>query len=257
MQSFKTQGIVLKGSNFGEADKILTIFTERFGKIKVIAKGIRKIKSHLAGALEPFILSDLQLHEGKTFYIVTGASIVEDFPKIKGDINQIAKAFFVGELIDNFASESERLIEIFALFLATLKELNGPNRPVILQAFQLKLVEAAGFKPELYHCLHCKKEIVPNQNFWDDQEGGLICFACHTQTHHGFPVTDQFIKLMHFFERSDLSEIRRMNISEQLGAEMEKNLENYLHHLLEKELKSSRFIKLLHNEKHKDNKCEE
>ena len=85
MHSSKASGIIIKRSNFAEADRILTILTDRLGKIKAIAKGVRKTRSHLAGSLEPYMLVDLQLHEGKTFYIVTGAEIMEEYQNIHSD----------------------------------------------------------------------------------------------------------------------------------------------------------------------------
>lgn len=244
IHSIKTLGIVLKGSNFGEADKILTIFTERLGKVKVIAKGVRKIKSHLAGALEPFQLVNLQLHEGKTFYTVTGAVIKEEFPGISSDLSKTAKAFFIGELVDRFVEENEKSEGIFGLFAETLREVSKCLPGPLIQAFELKIIKLAGFKPELNSCLHCKEKITPGNNFWDREEGGIICGNCQRKFHHGHLISDETIKALRFFEQQKFSEISRLRISGQF-CEIEKVLDEYVQGILERELKSKSFLDMV------------
>ncbi len=241
--SIKTQGIVLKGTNFGEADRILTIFTESLGKIKVMAKGLKKIKSHLAGSLEPFILSNLLLHEGKTFYTISGASIVESFNNIHSDLNKVARAFFFGELIDHFVEERQVSPEIFHLFRDSLDETERDIAGPLIQAFELKIIEASGFKPELYDCVHCKEKITPVDNYWDGDEGGVICRSCNDKYHHGRAVSDQVIKLFRFIQNNNSREIARLAIAPEIEAEADRILDVFLRTILERELKSQSFLK--------------
>lgn len=245
MHSIKTSGIVLKGTNFGEADKILTIFTERLGKVKVLARGVRKIKSHLAGALEPFILSNLLLHEGKTFYSISGAEIVESFSTIHDDIEKIARVFFLGELIDNFISSEEKSTDIFELFLSTLRSLENNSKDILLLTFQLKIIEAAGYKPVLFDCVHCKQKIEPGNNFWDNLEGGIICQKCQNKFHHGKEISDNAIKLLRFIEKNNFNEIDRLKDDQNIRLEVELILKKYIGNILEKELKSESFLKMI------------
>jgi DNA repair protein RecO (recombination protein O) len=245
MQSLKTSGIVLKGTNFGEADRILTILTERLGKVKVLAKGIRKIKSHLAGSLEPFMVVDLQLCEGKTFYHITGASIVNDFPNLHSDLQKMAQAFFLGEMADKFLPEGERVSEAFFLLSKALFSLESSSRLLMIRAFQLKILETSGFKPELYSCVHCKEKITPGNNFWDSVEGGIICKNCQGEIHHGMEIKDETIKLFRFIEQNEFNNIDRLKLSRESEEEAENLLSNYLKNILERELKSEKFLKML------------
>ncbi len=245
MATYKTKGIVLRGINFGEADKILTVFTERFGKVKVIAKGIRKIKSHLAGSLEPFMLLDLQFYEGKTFYTVTGARIENDFSNIHTDIRKTAQAFFLGELIDKFLQEEQRLNDVFALFVSSLESLEKTDRLIFVRAFELKLIEALGFKPELYNCIHCKEKITPEKNFWDAIEGGIICENCQGKFHHGHTISDETIKLLRFIEKNDFARINLLKFGGEVQYEAEELLAKYIQNILEQELKSKKFLKMV------------
>lgn len=245
MASVKTFGIVLKGTNFGEADKILTILTERLGKVKAIAKGVRKMKSHLAGSLEPFMLVDLQLHEGRTFHIVTGARIKNDFPEIHTDLGKIAKAFFLGELVDKFVAENHPVPDIFELLKQALAFLEYNNRDLTIRAFELKIIEAAGFNPELFECVHCKENISAGENFWDDVEGGVICGGCQAKIHHGKEIDDETIKLFRFIVQNEYKKINLLKLNPKTEMEAENILSEYIRNILEKDLKSQRFLKMI------------
>lgn len=239
----KTEGIVIKRTNFGEADRILTILTERFGKIKVIAKGVRKISSRLAGSLEPFMLLDLQLHEGKTFYIVTGAVIKNEFINVHTELKKTSEAFYIAELIDKFVEENQHLSGLFELFFKALKSIEDKKTDFYLRVFELKLIEKAGFYPELRACIHCRKKLTPSDNFWDSIEGGVICQDCQERFRHGQKITDQLIKLFRFIERENVEKIENLKISENLKQEAEEILTDYIKSILEKELKSKKFMK--------------
>ena len=245
MNSYKTLGIVLKGTNFSEADKILTIFTERFGKIKVIAKGIRKIKSHMAGALEPFQLVQMQLHEGKTFFIVTGAVIEQEFADLHNDLAKIAKAFFLGEVTDRFIEENHKNGEIFSLLLSALNEIDKNLPGPLIQAFQLKIVEAAGFKPELSEGIRCKTKLPLGNNFWEIAEGGVLCAECNQKTGRGRAILDEMIKLFRFITENNFATISKLKLSTSLELEAGDILSSYIESILERELKSQKFMKML------------
>ena len=238
MASNKTMGIVLRGTNFGEADKILTVLTERFGKIKVMAKGVRKIRSHLAGALEPFVLSDLMLHEGKTFQIVAGAAIVNSFPSLHTDLKGISKAFYVGEIADKLVPENQKLPEIFDLLKIVFESLEAEASSLVIRAFELKIMIASGFQPELYSCVHCKAKVKPGNNYWDGVEGGLICEECQRRERHGREISDEAIKLLRFFEKRTFEESTRLVVKSEASKEVETVLGDYLTQVLERELKS-------------------
>lgn len=242
--NLKTEGIVIKRMNLGEADKILTIFTERFGKIKAISKGVRKIKSHLAGSLEPFMLVDFELYEGKTFYTITGACIKEDNENIHLDLVKISQAYYIAELIDRFFEERERSISAFSLLNEALGAINNSNKKIIIKAYCLKLLIIAGFQPELYNCVHCKRKILQTEQIhWDQTEGGVICLDCQKTFHHGKEVSKELIKLFRFFEGHPFSEIQKLKISTSLENESELIISNYIQGILEdKILKSKNFM---------------
>lgn len=245
MQSLKTQGIIIRRSNFSEADRILTILTANLGKIKAIAKGSRKILSKLGGSLEPYMLVGLQLHEGKTFYVVTGASIIKEYKNIHSDIKKTAEAYFVGELIDKFLGEnqkSEELLELAELVLDAIEE-NKKNLTIL--AFELKIVEVSGFKPELIDCLHCKEKLFAGDNFWDHIEGGIICKICQQKTHHGHKISDRAIKVLRFIEQNSFKNIAKLKLDQKTESEVDKILLEYIKSILERDINSREFLNLV------------
>lgn len=240
--SHNTQGIIIKRTNLGEADRILTIFTERFGKIKAIAKGVRKRKSRLAGYLEPYMLIDLQVHEGKTFYIITGAGIVNGYPILRSDLKRLSEVYYAAELLNEITKEDESHQNIFDLFVEMLNILEKSYDPLILKYFELKLIEFSGFKPELYNCVHCKKRLCPGQNYWDLTEGGVTCADCQSKTKHGKSISDDAIKLLRLIETSDFGHLRQIKAAEKIKIELGRILSNYIENILEKKLKSTSFL---------------
>ncbi|OGD65793.1 DNA repair protein RecO [Candidatus Berkelbacteria bacterium RIFOXYA2_FULL_43_10] len=240
---YKTSGIVLKRKNFGEADRVLTILTERFGKISAIAKGSRKIKAKLLGHLEPFTQVNFQFHEGRNFYIVTSADIVHNFENIHNDYQKTTRAFYLGELCDKFLESDEKNIEVYRLLSSALEYLEDNNVDLMLRFFELKIIEASGFKPALRECVHCRKILTAGSNFWDQSEGGIICSDCQKKFQHGKKISDGVIKLLRVIEEKDIENATKIKQDNKIEAETEEILDLYIKNILERELKSKRMMK--------------
>lgn len=147
---FRIEGIVIKRKNFGEADKLLTIFTKNHGKIKVIAKGVRKIKSKKAPHLELFNYISAFVSVGKTFNIITEVITKQSFPNFKKDLERLIYAYQIIEEIDSVCPEQEPHNDIFGLLRQTLTDLDeGQYQPEKLtEIFTRKLLEGLGFLPQ-------------------------------------------------------------------------------------------------------------
>lgn len=130
MRLYKTEGIVIKKTNFGEADRILTVLTPQYGKIKVLAKGVRKINSRRSGHLELFHKSTLGLYEGKTFDIVIEAVRVPGYSFLERELVSISYAFYVCEIVDLLVPELQEQTEVFYLIESCLAKLAEAKKPV-------------------------------------------------------------------------------------------------------------------------------
>ncbi len=147
MSSYKTEGVILKRTNYGEADRILTIYTKHYGKIKTIAKGVRKITSRKGGNVELFNHCVLFLAEGRNLDIVTEAQVVNSFSKLKKDLRKTAAAFYLVELVDQLTPDRQVNRQVFNLLVGTLGELSAKRSELsaTTRNFEIELLRLLGF----------------------------------------------------------------------------------------------------------------
>ncbi|MGB9911182.1 MAG: DNA repair protein RecO [Microgenomates group bacterium] len=142
---YKTQGIILKRKNYGEIDRILTIFTLNYGKIKVLAKGVRKITSKRAGNLETFNFCRFLIRKGKTFDILSEVEVLDNFSSWRKNINKVKLAYYFCELVDKFTPEGEKNEKIFNLLKNSLKLLEKNEEEKLKKEFEEKILLFSGF----------------------------------------------------------------------------------------------------------------
>lgn len=145
MPGFKTEGIILKRRNFGEADRILTIFTLHKGKLSVIAKGVRRITSRRAGNVELLNRATLYLYQGKGMPVLTEAESLETYPKLKTDLTLSTYSYHLIELIDKLTAENQESRIIYEHLVNVLKRLERNPRQILIRAFETKLLSSLGF----------------------------------------------------------------------------------------------------------------
>jgi len=153
MRSYKTEGIVLRRTNIGEADRILTVFTQKYGKIQAKAPGVRRITSKRSAHIELLNYSTLALYKSSRSQlpIVIEAQTLENYALIKKDLKKIGLAFYICELVNNFCPENQENHKIFHLIKNTLLVLeNSLSSNFIIDSFEKKLLEFLGFTPKLY-----------------------------------------------------------------------------------------------------------
>jgi DNA repair protein RecO (recombination protein O) len=144
MPAYTTPGLILKRTNFGEADRMITSLTQRFGKISIVARGVRRIKSRRAGNIEVLNVAKLHLFHSRG-YTLTEAEAIETFPKIKANLTLSTTAFHVIELIDRLVPEGQKNENLFELAVTALKLLQQHPRQIFIRAFEVKLLGILGF----------------------------------------------------------------------------------------------------------------
>lgn len=144
MPAVTTEGLILKRSNFGEADRVLTVLTDRFGKISVIARGVRKITSRRAGNIELLNRVKLHLFKAKN-YTLSEAESIETFEKLKGNLALSTTAFHIIELVDRLVPEDSKNVQLYELAVSVLQILEKNPRQIFVRAFEVKLLTLLGF----------------------------------------------------------------------------------------------------------------
>jgi DNA repair protein RecO (recombination protein O) len=178
MALYREQGIVLRTYKLGEADRILNLMTQGRGKVRAVAKGIRKTKSRMGGRLEPFSHVELELYEGRSLDIVTQAELITPFAEVRADFARSAAGSTMVEAADLLAQERERSNPLFLLLLDGLRALARPDPEpaLVLDAYLLRLAGVAGYHPFLDACAGCG---APGAHrVFHIAAGGVLCDGC-------------------------------------------------------------------------------
>ncbi|MBM3205899.1 DNA repair protein RecO [Candidatus Shapirobacteria bacterium] len=144
-KTYKTEGIVLKRINYGEADRILTIFTKHYGKIRVMAKGVRKLQSRKAGSLELFNHATIFLVKGKNLDLVTEAQVVNLFKSWRRDLIKVGLAYYFCELVDKLTPDNQPQTAVFNLLKEALDKINSETPSILVRNFEEQLLDELGF----------------------------------------------------------------------------------------------------------------
>jgi len=242
MATYKTKGIVLKRKDVGEADKIITVFSDRYGKIIARAKGVRKILSKNGGSIELFILADFVFAEGKNFDILVGASIINSFKNIRNNLKKTAIAYYFVELVDKLTSEKEGSNKIFGLLLESFSFLDSKKEKLLIYPyFELNLLSYLGYFPQLEKCVHCHKEINSEINYFSNHLGGIVCPNCQNFK-NPHKISQNALKTLRVILKYDFGFLNKIKINEEIQKEVKFIVENFLKHVAEKEFKSPKFI---------------
>jgi DNA repair protein RecO (recombination protein O) len=178
----KTEAVVLRSLRYGEADRILHLYTPHRGRIGAIAKGVRRARSRFGGRLEPFFRLQMELHEGRgELLTVTGAQTVDGHPQLRGDAGALDAAARACDAVGRLFETSEPHPGVFHLLcrqLLLLDERAGSGEPVWAGAlaFRMKLLLAAGLAPQLGACASCGES--EHLTGFSGAAGGVVCSAC-------------------------------------------------------------------------------
>ena len=170
---YRDHGIVLRTHKLGEADRIVSLVTERHGKVRAVAKGVRKTKSRFGARLEPPSHVALQLYEGRELDVITQAESVDHFRHIRADLDRLGSAVAMLEAVDQLAQEREANPALYRMLLGALRALAAANSPLVVAGFYWKVLALEGFRPEVERCVVCGSdgELVA----FDLGEGGAVC----------------------------------------------------------------------------------
>lgn len=248
-RTIRTNAVILRHQEMGEADRLLTLFTEQTGKVRAIAKGVRKVRSRKAGHLEPFTYSNIQFAKGRELFIITQAETINAFLPLRQTLIGLGQAAYVIELVDRFTYEDEENSAIFWLIVRTLGRLeNQSDTNLVLRYFEMRLLDLLGFRPELHKCVSCKRDIVAEDQFFSAERGGIVCNRCNINQPGIRPVSVGALRYFRHFQRSSFEDAKKAEPSIKIHTEMEILMNHYLTYLLERNLNTPAFIRKIKSE---------
>jgi len=180
---YRTLGLIIKKQDRGEADQVFTVYTKDFGKLEILGKAIRKIKSKLRGGAELFYLSEVEFIQGKIFKTLTDATLINRFPLLRSELERLKTAYKIAELSDRILEGEEQDENIWELLNEVFQKLNNsepavPNLQLVYYYFLWNLLSILGYQPELYRCSVCQHKLSPAKLYFVPKEGGIICASC-------------------------------------------------------------------------------
>ncbi|MFN2153617.1 MAG: DNA repair protein RecO [Anaerolineae bacterium] len=253
---YRTEAVVLRRRDLGEADRILTLYTPRQGKLNAIAKGVRKPSSRKAGHVELFMHSQLLVARGRNLDIITQAEALHTFRALREDLERVTYAHYVVELLDRFTSEGAENQPAFRLLVETLGQLcQVEDLLLTVRYYELRLLALEGYQPQLFRCLGCGDLIQPVTNYFDPEQGGVLCPRCGEGLigRPGLPsrirpVAVNTLKVLRYLQTHEYAEISRLRLKTSTHRDMEVLMLHYMTYILERNLKSVDFIRRLRQE---------
>jgi len=243
---YKTEGIVLRSSEFQDADKIVTILSKNNGKIMAIAKGVRKTKSKFGSSIENLTCANFLMYKGRNLDIINQSQIIDSFFRTSRDLNKYALAINAAEVINKLTIEREVNVSLYMLFKQLLIHLKTAKDPMLLAlSYKWKVLHNIGYKPSLSHCYICgKKNEGSKALFFRIADGGVTCNQCAIRDKSEYlKITEYFTRLLRRIFITPLSLISKASIPIERIKELENLTNIYLNYYSDNIFKSERFLK--------------
>jgi len=214
---YKYTGIILNKKDVGETDRIYTIYTLESGKIRVLAKSVRKANAKLAGFLENFNLTEIFTAKSQGIGKITGSLVINNFSEVKNNFEAIRDVFNSIELLNKMIKEESGDQKIFKLlqeYLETMNEVakknNQDKNEIVSLGFAFKFFEELGYKIEVGSCAFCQEKIKEGNNFFDPEQGGIVCEKCLSNLKTRIRANANTIKILRIFFRNRLGSLIKL-----------------------------------------------
>ena len=250
---YKTEAVVVGQSPIGEADRVVTLLSPERGKIRAVAKGVRRSAGKLTGHLELLSTVSVSIAEGRNLDIVTEAQCTRTLTSLRGDLDRVAAAMYAAELADAFSVPQEGvgrdpgIRRIYDLVTETLSRLNGggPARELV-SCYGVLLLSAAGLAPELMACVECGGSLARTDHALSASAGGIVCPRCVA----GAPgpmltVSVSAVKVLRHYAEAGLAGAESLRVPPAVSAEIARVLDAHLRHHLDRDPRSAGFLRSL------------
>lgn len=218
----RTLGFVIKKRNFSESDQILTIYTKEFGKLRILGKALRKIKSKLRSGIPLFCLSEVEFIQGKRQKILTDAFPRNRFEHIREDLRKLKVAYEIADKLDNLVAGEQKDQDLWELLREVFNKLNISRSEVpvsklkiIYYYFLWNLLSILGYRPELHQCLVCRKKLAPKDLRFSSTQGGVVHGDCLSKSGQAQKISPEIVKVLRLFLSKDWEILSRLKINSQ------------------------------------------
>ncbi|RMH37759.1 MAG: DNA repair protein RecO [Nitrospirae bacterium] len=236
MPLLNSKAVILHSQRWGEADRIITGFSQRAGKIRAIAYGARKLKSRFGGVLEPFNLIQLTLFERTPTSLarVSQAELLESFSAIREHLHLMGQAARMATLVKAITADHDPNEALFQALVGGLRALTTtPDPQGVMLVFQIHVLDHAGFRPEMGSCTTCGSSLGTARGWFAPWSGGMICAQCrHTQSGPCLSMAPGSIAFVNQAKRLPFPVVTRLRATGQVRREVEEALDAFIRTIL-------------------------
>lgn len=247
MRGERFRGIVLRRVNLAEADRLVTFVTAN-GKKRAVARGVRKVTSRKAGALELFNVVDVQVAGGRGLPIIQEAALVVGFPSLRIDFARVSHAYWAGELVDRLVNEDGDDTSLYEALYTYLTHLNAAHDSLDIHAFELVALRELGWQPELTTCAQCHQPLAGSQLSWSDDLGGVLGEKCCPWPASVRPLTQNAVKVLRLLTQRGYDVTGGVEIPASVVAEVATVLHGYLETISERRFRSPLLFKEIYGD---------
>lgn len=246
MKLIKVQGVVIKETYTGEADKIITILTKRFGRIQAAAKGARRPQSRLIAGTQLLSFSDFVLFKGNDIYSIRNCELIESFYNIRNSLEKLTYASHIVDIVTEVTRENLFHANLMQLLLNTLHMLSYSDKSpqLISRIFEIRLMSISGFMPELFECLMCREQI-SEEIFFSPALGGITCRNCSMQDKNTVRISEGTLSALRFITYNDIKKIFSFRVSDKVLQELKIVSQRFLSAHLDKSFSKLKFLETM------------
>lgn len=246
--------LIIKSTDFSEADKLVTVYSEQYGKLRAVARGIKKPKSSLRSCIQPFCYSQLHFYRGRDLELITQGKLLDFFGNSREDLERTLYSVYLMEMLDKSLMDRLPIPGLFRLTLQTLRSLNDNGiNPLVIRHFELNLAIHLGYRPILNQCVACGGSQALTG--FSLAEGGMICRECLPAMPTGIiTMSGECLAILRQLEGANSSVLARLRASVPALKQLEYFLEQYLQYHLERPFQLKQTIRYLKpSRRHVDN----
>ncbi len=240
----KVEGIVIRTMDYGESNKIVTLFTRELGKIGVMSRGAKKPKSRLAAVSQLFIYGTFLFQKSQGLGTLNQAEIIDSFRDVRKDLFRASYATYMVEMTDKLTEERQPNPSLFELLYQMLHYLNeGVDADVLLRIFEIKMLAVAGIRPQLDECASCGSTDVPVA--FSIRDAGFLCKRCVHKDERAYHLSAHSARLLRLFYYLDLERLGQISLKQETKQELKEIISAYYDEYSGLRLKSKRFLEQL------------
>ncbi len=245
-RTYRTSGVVLRQYPLGEADRIVSILTPDLGKVRAVAKGVRRPNGRLRGHLDLTNVIDFAAAYGRNLDVITEAALRDDHPGSREDLSRLSQSIYVCEIADLFSQERSPSRALFQLVQETLEALGEVGDPWLVgRWFEQRVLDVTGFRPQLEYCVECDSTLEPGDHLIDLAAGGVLCPTCRALgIGQKVQISESAMRVLRHLQRSDsVASVGQPTLNDGLRTEVERISSRYIRSIVERDIRSAEFAR--------------